>query len=435
MLSDPKSRSFADSRAAYNSWKHDRAHGRHWLGTVDTTGRATGRARRLRRSDRQLGRRAWGGAGRSLGLKLRAGGGQSRAACPGALVVVCPRDGDVDDFCDDLAVFWIDRLGKISGLGNRAGRARHPRRSPRRSAAGSEAAGCCNTRTPRRQDTQSHRHQHSGTVAAGAAAGVAGKANPAAARGRRNRSCRTAHAGWPKTVFKTRGPCELPGEFSPRGGIIDVFAPDWFHPVRIELFGDTIESIRQFEVSTQRSLESLEAIEITALGSSGSGFSGQESGASSQETSRCSPAHHAHSLIFRRYLPPQFWFLLIEPHEMQEEARHYRQRLDRPQDVHDLDDTLAAFTDFPRSRRRPWPAVRWKPNANCGSKASSVSAAISPKCATSSTPSGWATTCHLVCPTEAEVERLREIFGTTQARRQPANCISRSADCSPAFAW
>ena len=65
--------------------------------------------------------------------------------------------------------------------------------------------------------------------------------------------------------FHNTSAVELPGEFSPRGGIVDVFAQDWFHPVRIEFFGDTIESIRQFEVSTQRSLETLEAIEITML--------------------------------------------------------------------------------------------------------------------------------------------------------------------------
>ena len=38
---------------------------------------------------------------------------------------------------------------------------------------------------------------------------------------------------------------ELPGEFSSRGGILDVFAPDWHHPVRIELFDDEIESTRE----------------------------------------------------------------------------------------------------------------------------------------------------------------------------------------------
>ena len=36
---------------------------------------------------------------------------------------------------------------------------------------------------------------------------------------------------------------ELPGEFSSRGGILDVYSPDWEQPVRVELFGDEIESL------------------------------------------------------------------------------------------------------------------------------------------------------------------------------------------------
>ena len=44
------------------------------------------------------------------------------------------------------------------------------------------------------------------------------------------------------------------GEFSRRGGIIDFFSPAQEHPVRMELFGDAIESLRLFDPETQRSL-------------------------------------------------------------------------------------------------------------------------------------------------------------------------------------
>ena len=46
-----------------------------------------------------------------------------------------------------------------------------------------------------------------------------------------------------------------PGEFSRRGGIIDIFSPDAEYPARIEFFGDEIESIRLFDPATQRSLK------------------------------------------------------------------------------------------------------------------------------------------------------------------------------------
>src|SRR5215471_4879098 len=47
---------------------------------------------------------------------------------------------------------------------------------------------------------------------------------------------------------------ELPGQFALRGGIIDIFSPEALRPVRIELFGDTVESVREFDPRTQRSI-------------------------------------------------------------------------------------------------------------------------------------------------------------------------------------
>ena len=46
---------------------------------------------------------------------------------------------------------------------------------------------------------------------------------------------------------------EMPGEYASRGGILDVYSPEADRPVRIELFGDEIESIRKFDPATQRS--------------------------------------------------------------------------------------------------------------------------------------------------------------------------------------
>jgi transcription-repair coupling factor (superfamily II helicase) len=47
---------------------------------------------------------------------------------------------------------------------------------------------------------------------------------------------------------------ELPGQFAVRGGIVDVFSPESQRPVRIELLGDTVESVREFDPRTQRSI-------------------------------------------------------------------------------------------------------------------------------------------------------------------------------------
>ncbi len=45
---------------------------------------------------------------------------------------------------------------------------------------------------------------------------------------------------------------EEPGDYSVRGGILDIFSPGFSHPVRIELFGDYVESMRYFSPITQR---------------------------------------------------------------------------------------------------------------------------------------------------------------------------------------
>ena len=47
---------------------------------------------------------------------------------------------------------------------------------------------------------------------------------------------------------------EMPGQFAVRGGIVDLFSPESLRPVRIELLGDTVESVREFDPRTQRSI-------------------------------------------------------------------------------------------------------------------------------------------------------------------------------------
>lgn len=65
--------------------------------------------------------------------------------------------------------------------------------------------------------------------------------------------------------YHTVGQVEERGEVSLRGGIVDVFAPFYPNPLRIELFGDQIESIRAFDTDTQRSTQRMaEAVVLPA---------------------------------------------------------------------------------------------------------------------------------------------------------------------------
>ena len=54
--------------------------------------------------------------------------------------------------------------------------------------------------------------------------------------------------------YQRREPVEMVGEYSLRGGIFDVFPAESSKPVRVEFFGDEVESIRQFDVESQRSI-------------------------------------------------------------------------------------------------------------------------------------------------------------------------------------
>ena len=54
------------------------------------------------------------------------------------------------------------------------------------------------------------------------------------------------------------------GEFAVRGGIVDVFLPTRSRPIRLELFGDEVESIREFETESQRSQQHLETVTLCA---------------------------------------------------------------------------------------------------------------------------------------------------------------------------
>src|SRR5581483_6707595 len=50
---------------------------------------------------------------------------------------------------------------------------------------------------------------------------------------------------------------EMAGQAARRGGIVDLFVPGAVHPYRLELLGDRVDSLRAFDVATQRTVELL----------------------------------------------------------------------------------------------------------------------------------------------------------------------------------
>jgi len=63
----------------------------------------------------------------------------------------------------------------------------------------------------------------------------------------------TLMKGWLDFGYEKTTQIEKVGQFSKRGGIVDIFSPNYNQPIRIEFFGDEIVSLRHFSVNSQRS--------------------------------------------------------------------------------------------------------------------------------------------------------------------------------------
>ncbi|MFM7042811.1 MAG: transcription-repair coupling factor [Planctomycetaceae bacterium] len=119
---------------------------------------------------------------------------------------------------------------------------------------------------------------------------------------------------------------DVPGSFARRGGIVDLFAADWERPVRVELDGDEIDSLRTFDTVSQRSVAALEHVDVTALAAS--------AGARRRT--------HLADLV-----PPGTIWAIAEPGEVAEEARRMHERLaDTAAGLFAPDDVLARINRF-----------------------------------------------------------------------------------------
>jgi len=126
---------------------------------------------------------------------------------------------------------------------------------------------------------------------------------------------------------------DRPGTFARRGGILDLFATDWDRPVRLELCGDEIESLRTFDTVSQRSVDTLSAIDLTALAPDAAAAAGRRT--------------HLADIV-----PAGTWWALVEPGELAEEAARARRRLidagaDHARQVSAPDDLFARIYRFP----------------------------------------------------------------------------------------
>ncbi|MEE8484821.1 MAG: transcription-repair coupling factor, partial [Nitrospinota bacterium] len=156
-------------------------------------------------------------------------------------------------------------------------------------------------------------------------------------------------------------PVEEPGAFAFRGGILDCYPPDEETPLRIEFFGDEVESIRRFDVETQRSMKFLRETavppmketnylnsdpgfivgnldKLDAMGSGGSGNSGSSPALARVRASflnreffpameRFLPLFYEKTAAPADYLPEDVAAVLFEPEKINEHIDLYRDQI------------------------------------------------------------------------------------------------------------
>ena len=167
---------------------------------------------------------------------------------------------------------------------------------------------------------------------------------------------------------------ELPGEFSIHGGILDIFPATEPDAVRIELFGDEVESIRSFDVESQRRLEDLKSVSLTATvaatppvtnntkpqtKSAATNGQAPRKGKSTKAASVTTPADSSttsapavaplfsgetESLIDS--LSRQTIVILTDMQQAISEGRMYLQRLSNPVGLYGVDATMARLMEF-----------------------------------------------------------------------------------------
>ena len=302
---------------------------------------------------------------------------------PGTTLVVCPDTAEIDPFCDDLALFTTQVTARFSawetGLGERilhdeiyGERLRLLKMlqsdlPPR--AIITSIQSLLQT-VPSRQLI----NQNSRTLAVGQRVDISELLKWLASHG-----------------FHGTSAVELPGEFSSRGGILDVFAPDWHHPVRVELFDDEIESIRAFEVTSQRSLENVSSVDITML----------------------LPSEQDQDHLVD-YLPVGTSVLLLEPSLASQRAREYLERQDQPQTFHSLPVVQKALGRFATLSAASLAEGHWDRSCRLPIESVERFSGDYTKVRGELDHVGRENQVYVVTQTAAEAERLQEIFAPTE---------------------
>jgi transcription-repair coupling factor (superfamily II helicase) len=204
--------------------------------------------------------------------------------------------------------------------------------------------------------------------------------------------------------FQRTEAVELPGEFSRRGGIVDIFSPDGESPCRFEFFGDEIESIRQFAPHTQRSLQELQMVEIagTSIDRAGTEGNGKPAG---------SIVYTGH---FTDYLPADAWTVLVETDDLEEQGKHYLERVAEPRGLFSVRGVFQQLLRFPSVRLSSLPASTVETTCHLRVESIERFSGDVTKLRDELDTTAAGDRVLIACHNEAEVKRLNEVLAAGQ---------------------
>jgi transcription-repair coupling factor (superfamily II helicase) len=210
--------------------------------------------------------------------------------------------------------------------------------------------------------------------------------------------------------FEAVAQIDLPGQFVKRGGIIDIFAPVTAQSnqpiaIRIEFFGDKIESIRTIDLDTQRSSGNIEEITVTSAIGDGDGED---------------------KTLFLNVIDPETIIFVQEPTDVQEIADVFIRRVERPEGLYKWDEIYKKISDFKRVYISRFAddaeniELRIKSTQQFEHKSGPVWAGhrTALQQLTQTAQEGWDV--YLYCETGAEVKRIEEII-SQDVKQLPAN--------------
>jgi transcription-repair coupling factor (superfamily II helicase) len=191
---------------------------------------------------------------------------------------------------------------------------------------------------------------------------------------------------------------EVAGEFSLRGGLLDVFPIDALEPLRIEFFGDDVESIRPFDPESQRSLGTVN--ETVISGAPQWSIDDKKSAGSLTD-----------------YLPVGSWVALVEPNDLREEGRHYLGRLDDKSGIEPVEAAFAKLVKFPSITLSTLAASSIEQTCNLRIESIERFSGELAKVKAELDAAAGKDRVLIACHNEGEVERLREVFLDTETAR------------------